>query len=190
VKRIIWSSVALVFGVLCIFGAIVQLNSDRVECGGETMRQGDVCVSKTRGGRVTESTLEESKTSGKVGAIAGIVIGSLIILIAAHNLKIGIRNRKTAAQAAVAGGPWPDAPLPPQQAHQQYAPQQQYSPQYAPPQYPPQQQQYSPSNSSIRSSSSTTSRRNTSITSSRARGMAVSAAGVCGPGGLGGRRVR
>jgi hypothetical protein len=153
VKRIIWSSVALVFGVLCIFGAIVKLNSDRVECGSETMRQGDICVSKTRGGRVTESTLEQSRTSGKIGAIAGIVMGSLIILIAAQNLKIGIRNGKTAAQAAgMATGPWSDAPFPPQQAHQQYAPQyappQDYpqQPQYAPQhqQYPPQQQYYQP----------------------------------------------
>jgi hypothetical protein len=145
VKRIIWSSVALVFGVLCIFGAIVKLNSDRVECGSETMRQGDICVSKTRGGRVTESTLEESRTSGKIGAIAGIVMGSLIILIAAQNLRIGLRKRKTAAQAAgMATGPWSDAPFPPQQAHQQYAPQQQYSPQYAPPQDYPQQPQYAP----------------------------------------------
>jgi hypothetical protein len=146
VKRIIWSSVALVFGVLCIFGAIVKLNSDRVECGSETMRQGDICVSKTRGGRVTESTLEESRTSGKVGAIAGIVMGSLIILIGAQNLKIGIRNRRTAAaQAAEAGSPWTDTPLPPQPAHPQYAPPQGYPQQQGyPPQYAPQQQQYPP----------------------------------------------
>jgi hypothetical protein len=142
VKRIIWSCVALVFGALVIFGAIRELNSDRVECGGETMSQGDVCVSKTRGGRVTESNLEESKTSAKVGAIAGIVIASLIVVIGFQNLKIGIRNRRAAAEE-VPSIPWPDLPFP---QHQQSPQQHQYSPG---PEHQPSPQPYSPSQQAL-----------------------------------------
>jgi len=144
VKRIIWSSVALVFFAMVIAGGILQLQSGRVECGGETMREGDVCVSKSRYGKVSESNLEESKTSAKVGSIAGIVIGAVAVLIAAQNLKIGIRNRRTAKAGAAASSPWPDAP--PQQYAPQYPqePQQQYSPQPDPRVPVSPQQQYSP----------------------------------------------
>jgi hypothetical protein len=155
VKRIIFSSVALVFFAMVIAGGILQLQSGRVECGGETMREGDVCVSKSRYGKVSESNLEESKTSAKVGSIVGIVIGAVAVLIAAQNLKIGIRNRKTAKAGAAAGSPWPDAPPQqyapqyPQEPRQGFPPQQQYSPQQYSPQPDPRvpvspQQQYPP----------------------------------------------
>lgn len=124
----------MVFGVLMIAGAVIKFTSDQVECGGETMRQGDVCVSKTRYGKVIESTLEESRTSAKVGTIMGMAIGAVIIVIGAQNLRIGIRNRKASRQSQDV---WPpaQAPMqpffsPPQQ--QQYPPQQQY---YQPQQY-------------------------------------------------------
>jgi hypothetical protein len=138
VKRIIWSCVGLVLGALFIVGGIFGMTSDEITCGGEKMQEGDVCVSKTRGGTTTENTLDESKTNTKIGAGVGIGMGVLVIIIAAQNLRIGIRQKRQGGLAPAAAG------VPPQhwqpQAPQRWAPQSnQPAPQY-PQQY--QQQQY------------------------------------------------
>lgn len=148
-KRIIWSTVGLVFGLLMIFGAVMGMTSSRVECGGSTMQEGDICQETARkSGRVTESTYEEQKAETKIGAGVGIVFGLLITAIAAQNLRIGIRNRKRGDVPAGRpghGGPgyppqqqWNHQPMPPQQWNQQ--PQQWNQQQWnqAPPQPMPQ----------------------------------------------------
>jgi hypothetical protein len=142
VKRIIWSSVGLALGVLFIVGAVIGLNDDRVSCGGETMREGDVCVSKTRGGRTTENTLQDSQDNAKIGAIVGIAFGVLIIVIAAQNLRIGIKQRRSGGNMPQpAGHPQPGRPQQPgQNWHPPAGPQQQSVWQPPPTQSHPMQQ--------------------------------------------------
>lgn len=143
-KRIIWSCVGLVLGVLFVVGGILGMNEDTFTCGGKTMQEGDVCVSETRGGRVTENTLDETKTNGKIGAIIGIAMGGLVIVVSAQNLRIGIRQRRTDRNAAPAHPATPNPhwqPQPGQNWHHQ--PAQQFQPHQAHQPYPaaPQPQQ-------------------------------------------------
>ncbi|MFB9303490.1 hypothetical protein, partial [Kibdelosporangium philippinense] len=135
-KRIVWSSVALLFGLLFIVGGSFALFDDTVTCGGETMRQGDVCVREKNGTVVSESNLDESRTDGLIGKIIGIGMGLALIAIGAHNMRLGIRARKAGPhQPATFNGhggyhpaptPWPQPPNGPQSWQQNQTQQVQY----------------------------------------------------------------
>ncbi|ALG11324.1 hypothetical protein [Kibdelosporangium phytohabitans] len=127
-KRIIWSCVALALGVLFVVAATFALLDDKVSCGGKTMSEGDVCVRENRSGTVVaEDDINDTRTSEKVGTFIGIGFGVLIVVIGFQNLRIGLRNRKTAASQhqGNTAAPWPPQPQPnpqgpqQQQAHQQ-----------------------------------------------------------------------
>jgi hypothetical protein len=154
VKRIIWSSVLMLFGVLMIIGAVSGMMSDEVTCGSEVMHPGDICEGKTKSGARTTSTYEESQSSKTVGTIVGVVFGVVFIGLGGLSLRVGIRNRKRGpvqpAGPAQAWGPaqqWgQETPQPqwgPNQGQQQWNPQQ--APQAQPwPQQRPQGQQPPP----------------------------------------------
>jgi hypothetical protein len=149
VKRIIWSSVFLVFGIMAVAGGVMKLNSGEVECGGQAMYAGQTCVSTSVSGEeVGSSSLEDQKASTRFGNYATTGLGAVIVVIAAQNLKIGIQRRKKKEPEPLPGSlnqQW-DQPPPAWQPQQpQYQPQQQYPPQQyqqqAPPQHPYQPQQ-------------------------------------------------
>lgn len=143
-KRIIVSSVVLLFGLAAVWGAITKLNDSTVDCGGRAMLSGDQCVStSTTGDETGRKTVGEQKTSSDFGNWAVIGVGGLIALIGADNLRIGVRNlrKKPAAANAVktpAAG-WSPPGSPPRQGHPQAASQQGY-PHTASQPYPQQSQ--------------------------------------------------
>lgn len=117
----------MALGVLFIVSATFALLDDKVDCGGETMSEGQVCVRENRSGTVvSEDSLAETRTSETVGGVIGIGFGLLVIVIGAQNLRIGLRNRAT-AQAAPAQ-PGPQGPQQPHPYYQQ-APHQGWHPQ-------------------------------------------------------------
>jgi hypothetical protein len=132
VKRIIWSSVFLVFGLMAIAGGILKLDRGEVDCGGQTMSAGQTCVSTSVSGEETgSSSLAEQQKSSDFGNYAVIAVGALIVLIAAQNLKMGIQGRRKKEPEPLPGSlnqQWDQ----PQPNWQQQAPQQQYPPQQAP----------------------------------------------------------
>jgi hypothetical protein len=137
-KRIIWSSVFLIFGLMAIAGGILKLNSGEVDCGGQTMYAGQTCVSTSVSGEQTgSSSLDEQQKSSNFGNYATIAVAALIVVIAAQNLKMGIQGRKKKAPEPLPGSlneQWNQPQYPPQQEY----PQQQY------PQQPGQQQGWGP----------------------------------------------
>ncbi|ONI86415.1 hypothetical protein ALI144C_10835 [Actinosynnema sp. ALI-1.44] len=109
-KRIVWSCVALALGVLFVVAATFALLDDKVSCGGKTMTDGDICVRENRSGTVvSEDSIDETRTSEKIGTFIGIGFGVLITVIGFQNLRIGLRNRRTGAPQAPAAtaAPWP-----------------------------------------------------------------------------------
>jgi hypothetical protein len=155
VKRIIWSSVFVVFGIMVVAGGIMKLNRGDAECGSQTMYAGQTCVSTSVSGEeVGSSSLEDQRASTKFGNVATTALGALIVVFAARSLKIGIQGRKKKEPEPLPGSlnqqwdrpqqNWQQQAPPPQYQPQQYQPQQYQPQQHQPQQYPAQQYQPQP----------------------------------------------
>jgi hypothetical protein len=142
-KRIIVSSMVLLFGIVGILGGISKLNNSTVDCGGKVMGAGDTCVTTAVTGVETgSSSFEEQEKSSNFGNWVVIGVGAIIVLIGAENLKIGIKNRRKKPGENTPGGLAPAvAGLGEQQGvpwNQPAADWQQAQPQQPSPQYPQQ----------------------------------------------------
>ena len=92
-KRIVISSLVLLFGLAAILGGVSKLGSSQVDCGGQTMYSGQSCVTSSVSGSETgRSSYEDQKKSSNFGTWAAMGLGGIIALIGADNLRIGIRN--------------------------------------------------------------------------------------------------
>jgi hypothetical protein len=138
-KRIIISSLVVLFGIVAIAGGFSKLGDTTVRCGGRIMQSGDECVStSTTGSETGRKSVDEQQSSDKAGTWAAMGGGLLIVVFGGKSLWTGIRNRRKkpgegtpvgnqASQAGPAG-------------HQPPAGSAQYQPQQAAPAgYQPQQ---------------------------------------------------
>jgi hypothetical protein len=148
VKRIIISSLVVLFGIIAIAGGFSKLGDSTVRCGGRIMQSGDECVStSTTGSETGRKSVDEQQSSDKAGTWAAMGAGVLIVVFGGKSLWTGIRNRRKkpgegtpAGSRPVAAGPpvpgWNQPPPGPAQ----YQPPQGYQPQQGTPgQYQPQQ---------------------------------------------------
>jgi hypothetical protein len=125
-KRIIVSSLVVLFGAIVILGGISKLGDSTVRCGGRLMSSGDECVStSTTGSETGRKTVEEQQKSDQAGNWVVMGVGALMVVFGTKSLVTGIRNRrKKPAENAVAGQPYPQQvpgwqqqqPVPGQQA--------------------------------------------------------------------------
>jgi hypothetical protein len=106
-KRIIVSSLVVLFGAIVILGGISKLGDSTVRCGGRLMSSGDECVStSTTGSETGRKTVEEQQKSDQAGNWVVMGVGALMVVFGTKSLVTGIRNRrKTPAENAVAGPP-------------------------------------------------------------------------------------
>ncbi len=158
-KRIIISSLAVLFGIIAIAGGFSKLGDSTVRCGGRIMQSGDECVStSTTGSETGRKSVDEQQSSDKAGTWAAMGAGVLIVVFGSKSLWTGIRNRrKKPGEGSPAGqqvGFQPQQAAwnqPNQPGPAQYPPPQGYQ-QGTPGQYPanppawnqPPQQQYPP----------------------------------------------
>ncbi|MEV7042755.1 hypothetical protein [Amycolatopsis sp. NPDC051061] len=144
VKRIIISSLVVLFGIIAIAGGFSKLGDSTVRCGGRIMQSGDECVStSTTGSETGRKSVDEQQSSDKAGTWAAMGGGVLIVVFGGKSLWTGIRNRRKkpgeGTPAGAAGPPVPGWNQPPP-GPAQYQPPQGYQPQQAPPaQYQPPQ---------------------------------------------------
>ncbi|WIY04143.1 hypothetical protein QRX60_09935 [Amycolatopsis mongoliensis] len=112
-KRIIISSLVVLFGIAAIAGGFSKLGDSTVRCGGRIMQSGDECVSSSSTGAETgRKSVDEQQSSDKAGTWAAMGGGALIVVFGAKSLWTGIRNRRkkpgegTPAAAGQAGPGW------------------------------------------------------------------------------------
>jgi hypothetical protein len=117
-KRIIISSLVVLFGIVAIAGGFSKLGDSTVRCGGRLMQAGDECVStSTSGSETGRKSVDEQRSSDKAGTWAAMGGGVLIVVFGTKSLVTGIRNRRKKPGAGTpVGSPPQQAGFQPQQA--------------------------------------------------------------------------
>jgi hypothetical protein len=117
-KRIIISSLVVLFGIVAIAGGFSKLGDSTVRCGGRLMQAGDECVStSTTGSETGRKSVDEQRSSDKAGTWAAMGGGVLIVVFGTKSLVTGIRNRRKKPGAGTpVGSPPQQAGFQPQQA--------------------------------------------------------------------------
>jgi len=141
-KRIIVSSLVVVFGLIVIVGGISKLGDSTARCGGRIMSSGDECVTtSTTGSETSRKSADEQQKSDQFSNWVVMGVGALMVVFGTKSLVKGIRNRRKTpdADATVAIAPhvpaWPQ-PQPGQAPgwnQQQPHPQQPQQPGWGPP---------------------------------------------------------
>jgi hypothetical protein len=142
VKPIIWWSVGVLAGLLCVFGsltgAVLAKPSSEVLCGHEVMAPADTCEQDDHGSKHTYTYAEmksKNVSDTAVGGWVGLAMGVALTALSVVKLIQALRRRRAGPQQ------WPQvAQSPPPQPPQWYqqppppAPQSQPQPYYQPPQ--------------------------------------------------------
>ncbi|MEV6621872.1 hypothetical protein AB0M83_24455 [Amycolatopsis sp. NPDC051106] len=117
-KRIIISSLVVLFGIVAIAGGFSKLGDSTVRCGGRLMQAGDECVStSTTGSETGRKSVDEQRSSDKAATWAAMGGGVLIVVFGTKSLVTGIRNRRKKPGAGTpVGSPPQQAGFQPQQA--------------------------------------------------------------------------
>ncbi|MEV6927273.1 hypothetical protein AB0M46_22605 [Dactylosporangium sp. NPDC051485] len=104
-----------VLGVILVLIGIFGFDSNKVMCGGQTMKPGDSCVEISKGNSTTRS-YEEEKSRDHLYRYGSIGVGTLMFVIgAALIIKRHAGGSLPAQPAAATGGgkPQPEAQYPP-----------------------------------------------------------------------------
>lgn len=103
-KRIIISSLVVLFGIAAIVGGFSKLGDSTVRCGGRIMQSGDECVStSTTGSETGRKSVGEQQSSDKAGTWAAMGAGVLIVVFGGKSLWTGIRRRKKSGEGTPVG---------------------------------------------------------------------------------------
>ncbi|MEU5871156.1 hypothetical protein AB0A73_06280 [Glycomyces sp. NPDC047369] len=124
--------IALIMAPFMFYGGFTMTTSDEVDCGGQTMAEGDICTTYDDGSS-TDRTMDEQRSDNKGTGVILFVVGAGMAAFGVFTVVQIARGRQA---APVMHQPHPG----------QYAPQPGYPQQPAPGQYPPPgaypQQQY------------------------------------------------
>lgn len=140
--------IALIMAPFMFYGGITMTTSDEVDCGGQTMAEGDICTTYDDGSS-TDRTIEEQRSDNKGTGVILLVVG---VGMAAFGVFTVVQIARGRQHPAVAmhqpqPGQYPQQAAYPQQPGQYPPPgaypQQQYpQPGHSPKQYPQQPGQW------------------------------------------------
>jgi len=135
--------IALIMAPFMFYGGFTMTTSDDVDCGGQTMAEGDICTTYDDGSS-TDRTMDEQRSDNKGTGVVLFVVGAGMLGFGIFTVAQIARGRKHPAPVMHQAHPGQYAPQPgyPQQPQPgQYPPPGAYpQQQYPQPGYPPQQQ--------------------------------------------------